>query len=149
MVVTTLVKEASPLIRYRTRDLTRLIDHPCSCGSILPLHDRILGRSDDMIILRGVNLYPAHIDEVLSRTRGIGSEYQIHLNRLEDGKDHMAIRVERAEKGNPGDDSALSQVIAGEIRKKLLVSGEVEIVAYGALPRSERKSKRVFDNRGF
>jgi phenylacetate-CoA ligase len=149
MVVTTLCKEAAPLIRYRTRDLTRLVDHPCSCGNILPMHDRILGRSDDMIIFRGVNLYPAHIDEILSRTKGIGSEYQIHLDRLEDGKDHMAIKVERVEGGDAGGDSALSRAIAGEIRKKLLVSGEVEIVAYGALPRSERKSKRVYDNRGF
>ncbi len=66
MVVTTLCKEAAPLIRYRTRDLTCLIDHPCSCGNILPMHDRILGRSDDMIIFRAVNIYPGQIDQVLS-----------------------------------------------------------------------------------
>jgi len=66
MVITTLCKEAAPLIRYRTRDLTRMIDHSCSCGSILPMHDRILGRSDDMIIFRAVNIYPGQIDEVLS-----------------------------------------------------------------------------------
>jgi len=66
MVITTLCKEAAPLIRYRTRDLTRMIDHPCSCGSVLPMHDRILGRSDDMIIFRAVNIYPGQIDEVLS-----------------------------------------------------------------------------------
>jgi phenylacetate-CoA ligase len=63
MVVTTLSKEAAPLIRYRTRDLTRAIDHPCSCGNILPMHDRILGRSDDMFIFRAVNIYPGQIDE--------------------------------------------------------------------------------------
>ena len=74
MVVTTLCKEAAPLIRYRTRDLTRLIDEPCACGNILPRHDRILGRSDDMIIFRGVNLYPAHVDEILSKINGAGSE---------------------------------------------------------------------------
>ncbi len=67
-MVTTLRKEAAPLIRYRTRDLTRLIDHPCSCGSILPMHDRILGRSDDMIIFRAVNIYPGQIDSLLSKS---------------------------------------------------------------------------------
>lgn len=149
MVVTTLCKEAAPLVRYRTRDLTRLIDHPCSCGNLLPMHDRILGRSDDMIIFRGVNLYPAHVDEILSQIPGIGSEYQIHLNHLEDGKDYMALKVERADAADPQGDPALSRSIAAAIRKKLLVSGEVEMVAYGALPRSERKSKRVYDNRGF
>jgi phenylacetate-CoA ligase len=113
------------------------------------MHDRILGRSDDMIIFRGVNLYPAHVDEILSQTPGIGSEYQIHLNRLEDGKDYMVIKVERAEAADPQGDPACSRVIADAIRKKLLVSGEVEMVAYGALPRSERKSKRVFEHRGF
>jgi phenylacetate-CoA ligase len=76
MVVTTLCKEAAPLIRYRTRDLTRLIQQPCSCGSLLPLHDRILGRSDDMIIFRAVNIYPGQIDEVLSTISEANCEYQ-------------------------------------------------------------------------
>jgi phenylacetate-CoA ligase len=102
-----------------------------------------------MIIFRGVNLYPAHVDEILSQIPGIGSEYQIHLNHLEDGKDYMALKVERADAADPQGDPALSRSIAAAIRKKLLVSGEVEMVAYGALPRSERKSKRVYDNRGF
>ena len=66
MVVTTLNKEAAPLIRYRTRDLTRLIPNACSCGNILPLHDRIMGRTDDMIIFRAVNIYPGQIDEMLA-----------------------------------------------------------------------------------
>ncbi len=147
MVVTTLRKEATPLIRYRTRDLTKLILKRCSCGSILPMHDRLLGRSDDMFIFRAVNIYPGQIDHILSNIKGIGSEYQIHLDRGGDGKEYMAIKVERAEKGNPAEDPVLASTIEEEIKKQILVSGKVEMVDYGNLPRSERKSKRVFDNR--
>jgi len=147
-VITTLRKEAAPLVRYRTRDLTRLIPERCSCGSILPMHDRLLGRSDDMFIIRAVNIYPGQIDHILSNTPGVGTEYQIHLDQKEDGKDYMTIKVERSEGGNPIGDSALATTIEEEIKKQILVSGKVEVVAYGALPRSERKSKRVFDNRG-
>ncbi len=148
MVITTLRKEAAPLVRYRTRDLTKLIPKRCSCGSILPMHDRLLGRSDDMFIIRAVNIYPGQIDHILSNTTGVGSEYQIHLDRKEDGKDYMTIKVERTEQGNPAGDPALASNIEEEIKKQILVSGKVEIVDYGTLPRSERKSKRVFDNRG-
>jgi phenylacetate-CoA ligase len=147
MVITTLSKEAAPLVRYRTRDLTRLIDRPCSCGNLLPLHDRILGRSDDMIIFRGVNLYPAHIDHILSQMAGVGSEYQILLNRERNGKEAMIVRVERSEGKTAADDGAIAGAIEQQIKKLVLVSARVELVDYGALPRSERKSKRVFDDR--
>ena len=148
MVITTLRKEAAPLVRYRTRDLTKLILKRCSCGSILPMHDRLLGRSDDMFIIRAVNVYPGQIDHILSKKKGVGSEYQIHLDQKEDGKDYMTIKVERTEGGPPAEDSTLARSIEEEIKKQILVSGKVEIVNYGSLPRSERKSKRVFDNRG-
>ena len=147
MVITTLRKEAAPLIRYRTRDLTKLIPKRCSCGSILPMHDRLLGRSDDMFIIRAVNIYPGQIDHILSSIKGVGSEYQIHLDRKEDGKDYMTIKVERMEGGNPGEDPTLASTIEEEIKKQILVSGKAEVVHYGTLPRSERKSKRVFDHR--
>ena len=147
MVVTTLKKEAAPLIRYRTRDLTRLIPGQCPCGSILPRHDRLLGRSDDMIIFRAVNIYPGQIDHVLSGIEGIGSEYQIILDRKADGKDYMDIKVERDQGIDSSQDEELSKKIGGEIKKQILVSGNIEIVDYGSLPRSERKTKRVFDNR--
>ena len=149
MVVTTLRKEAAPLIRYRTRDLTRLIPGKCPCGSVLPRHDRLLGRSDDMIIFRAVNIYPGQIDHILSGIPGIGSEYQIILDRKEDGKDYMTIKVERDQAGDRGKDPQTTKKIGEEIKKQVLVSAAVEIVDYGALPRSERKSKRVFDNREF
>ncbi len=111
------------------------------------MHDRLLGRSDDMFIFRAVNIYPGQIDHILSNTRGVGSEYQIHLNRAQDGKDYMTVKVERLEGGGSSGDEALASAIEEEIKKQILVSGKVEMVDYGTLPRSERKSKRVFDNR--
>lgn len=147
MVVTTLKKEAAPLIRYRTRDLTRAVPKPCSCGSIFPMHDRILGRSDDMIIFRAVNIYPGQIDEILSTISGIGSEYQVILERGKDGKDYMTIKVEREREVEKERDRELAERIQREIKNKLLVTAKIEIVDYGSLPRSERKSKRIFDNR--
>jgi phenylacetate-CoA ligase len=147
MVVTTLCKEAAPLIRYRTRDLTRLIDHPCSCGNILPMHDRILGRSDDMIIFRAVNIYPGQIDQVLSSVADAGCEYQIHLDRKTDGKDYMTVRLECNEKIDPAGKTELAKKVSQEIKNKIMVSAHVEVVDYGSLPRSEKKAKRFFDNR--
>jgi phenylacetate-CoA ligase len=128
MVVTTLSKEAVPLIRYRTRDLTRLIPGKCPCGSILPRHDRLLGRSDDMIIFRAVNIYPGQVDHVLSGIEGIGSEYQIIVDRKEDGRDYMKIKVEAA----IGVDAAQFEDLAGRIsrgvKKQIMVSAEVEML---------------------
>jgi phenylacetate-CoA ligase len=147
MVVTTLRKEAAPLIRYRTRDLTRLIPGRCSCGNILPRHDKILGRSDDMFIIRGVNIYPGQIDHVLSQASRVGSEFQVFLERGADGKDYLTVRVERAEGADPKEDRALAAHLEHFISHQLLVSGKVEVVDFQSLPRTERKSKRVFDKR--
>jgi len=147
LVVTTLCKEASPLIRYRTHDVTRIIDAPCACGVPFPRHDRIVGRTDDMFIYRAVNIYPSQIDHVLSRIEGVGSEFQIHLKQREDGRDMMIIRAERGIKASPADDAYLAEKVATEIRRKILVRSQVEIVSYGDLPRTERKSRRVFDDR--
>ena len=146
MVVTTLKKEAAPLIRYRTRDLTRKITTPCSCGNILPMHDRILGRTDDMIIFRAVNIYPGQIDEILSSIPDIGSEYQVILDAGDDGRDYMTIRVEDGKDGVT-DRRAAADRIAREVKNRIMVSCKVEMVDYAGLPRSERKSKRIYDNR--
>lgn len=146
MVVTTLKKEAVPLIRYRTRDLTALKPDPCSCGRLLPRHDRLMGRSDDMFIIRAVNVYPGQIDSILSGVPSIGSEYQVILERRE-GKDFMILKVERALGGAASTDGRTAGEVTDMIKKKILVTPEVDVVDYGALPRSERKTKRVFDNR--
>lgn len=147
MVVTTLRKEGAPLIRYRTRDLTRIIPQPCPCACPLPMHDRILGRSDDMFIVRAVNIYPGQIDHLLSQIAEIGSEYQVHLERREDGRDYMILKVERRPRYKTQDNEAIARRVSQEIRKHILVSAEVEVLDHGGLPRTERKSKRVFDHR--
>ncbi|MEW6387709.1 MAG: ATP-binding cassette domain-containing protein [Thermodesulfobacteriota bacterium] len=147
MVVTTLAKEAAPLIRYRTRDITRIISGPCTCGTVLPRHSRIRGRTDDMFKFRAVNIYPSSIDKILSDIPGLGSEYQIHLTRDDAGRDHMLLKVERGEGVEAGRADELGREIVYTVKHKLLVTPEVEVVAYGALPRSERKSQRVFDTR--
>jgi phenylacetate-CoA ligase len=146
MVVTTLRKEAVPLIRYRTRDLTALKPEPCSCGRLIPRHDRILGRSDDMFIVKAVNIYPGQIDSVLSGLDGIGSEYQVIIERV-DGRDLMTLRVERNRDTEPGRDPHTAGSVRDALKRKILVTPEVEIVPYASLPRSERKTKRVFDKR--
>ena len=149
MVYTTLRKEGSPLIRYRSRDLTRLVDGECPCGCVLPRHDRILGRSDDVIIFRGVNIYPGQVDEILSGIAGVGCEYQVVLDHGEDGRDYMQVRVERAKDGDERNDQMLGKAVTSAIKHSLLVSCSPEILPHGTLPRSERKTPRMFDRRKF
>jgi phenylacetate-CoA ligase len=149
MVFTSLCKEGSPLIRYRSHDLTRLLNGDCPCGCSMPRHDRILGRSDDMFILKGVNVYPGQIDEVLSGISGVGSEYQLHLERRGDGRDYMILKVEKTPAMHESGDKPLSEIIAKKLKDRLMVSCAVEIAPYGSLPRSEKKTKRVFDSRAY
>lgn len=147
MVITTLCKEGSPLIRYRTRDITRIIPGPCTCGSIMPRHSRIKGRSDDTIKFRGVNIYPSSIDTILSAVPGLGSEYQIHLTRGDGGRDHLRLVVERAEGVAAGRGPELIHEAGHQIKRQLMVTVDLELVDYGSLPRSDRKIQRVFDSR--
>ncbi len=146
MVVTTLCKEAAPLIRYRTRDLSRLIPGVCSCGRHLPRHDRLMGRSDDMIIFRGVNIYPGQISDVIQHYPELGGEYHMELTRKE-GRDSMRLQLERHASASADMDLTLAATFAADLRKALLVSAEVEMVPPGALPRAFGKSKRVTDLR--
>lgn len=148
MVVTTLCKEAAPLVRYRTRDLTRKITRTCSCGNILPIHDKIMGRSDDMIVLKGVNIYPGQIDEVLSSIPEVGSEYQLHLERKSDGKDYMTIKTELIQGIDPVNNDDIKHKIIKKVQSKILVRCNASFCAYGELPRFVGKTKRIFDNRG-
>ncbi len=147
MVYTTLYKEATPLVRYRSRDLARAVPGPCPCGSIMPRHSEILGRSDDVFIIRGVNVYPSEIDSVLSGIAGLGSEYQIHLDHQEDGRDYLKLKVERQVGIVADQDGSLSGELISRIKHRLMVTPKVELLAYGELPRSERKTRRVFDRR--
>jgi phenylacetate-CoA ligase len=147
MVVTTLAKEAAPLIRYRTRDITRIIPGPCTCGAVLPRHSRLSGRTDDMFKFRAVNIYPSGIDRILSEIPGLGSEYQVHLTRDDHGRDHMLLKVERGAGVEPGRADELGREVVYTLKRKLMVTPEVAVVDYGSMPRSERKSQRVFDTR--
>ncbi len=147
LVITSLKKEASPLIRYRTHDMTRIIPGDCPCGLSFPRHGRIQGRSDDMFIYRAVNIYPNQIDLILDPMDGVGSEYQIVLDHQENGRDMMTLKVERSDRASTSDDIALAATISDRLRRKLLVRAAVEILDPEALPRTQKKSRRVFDNR--
>jgi phenylacetate-CoA ligase len=143
IVVTTLRKQAMPLIRYRTRDLSRLYPDPCACGRPHPRIARLTGRSDDMVKVRGVALYPSQVDSVLSRVEGVGSEYQVVCLR-QGGRDRLIIKVEATELPL---DRRLQGRVAAAVKARIGVRPEVEVLAPGTLPRSERKTRRVFDER--
>lgn len=143
LVITTLRKQAAPLIRYRTHDLTRFIPHKCSCGSEYPMIGRILGRTDDMIKVKGVNIYPGQIENTLTNVKGVSSEYQVIIEHFE-GKDRMTLRVEAPDESS-FDDIALR--VEDTFKKLIGIKIICECVAMGSLPRSEKKSKRVFDKR--
>ncbi|QGG49436.1 phenylacetate--CoA ligase family protein [Heliorestis convoluta] len=143
LVITTLTKEGMPLIRFRTRDLTRLVQEACPCGSPYPMMKRLIGRSDDMFKIKGVNIFPGQIDQVLSQTKGALSEYQIILERRE-YKDHMCLKVE-IEEGYSSDEVAAS--CRSQIKSSIGILAEVTCLPQGSLPRSEKKTKRLFDYR--
>ena len=146
LAVTSLCKEAAPLIRYRTRDITRLVPGVCACGLNLPRHDQIRARSDDMFILRGVNIYPGQITDVLALYPELGGEYHITLTRV-DGRDSMELAAERQSGVSSDLDQALAERVAEQLRLKLLVRSRVSITDHGSLPRTVSKSKRITDLR--
>ncbi|AKB85095.1 phenylacetate--CoA ligase family protein [Methanococcoides methylutens] len=146
LVITTLTKEGAPLIRYRTRDLTRIIPEACECGCPFPRIDRLLGRTDDRIKIKGVNVYPGQIEDVIQRVEGVSSEYQIILER-DQGRDSMLFRVEIDGADDPEKNAGSAKALNKAFRDFIGISVNVECVGMGELPRSEKKSKRVFDNR--
>jgi len=143
IVITTLVKEGAPLIRYRTHDLSRIIPEKCTCGRCWPRIDIIKGRTDDMMKIKGVNVFPAQIEEVLHQFPEVSSEYQIRISHL-DGKDTMRIYVETT-----GDVEflKLADSIARKVKSVIGFTPLVKVVEIGVLPRSEKKTKRVIDER--
>ena len=143
IVITTLVKEGAPLIRFRTHDLSRIIPGECPCGSKFPRIDVITGRSDDMMKIKGVNVFPKQIEEILGTFHELSSEYQIRISHL-DGKDSMRIYVEAS---GSNDFKALQQQVAAAVKSKIGFTPIVYVVELGFLPRSEKKSKRVIDER--
>ena len=145
LVITTLRKEGAPLLRYRTRDLTRIIPGTCKCGRTYPRIDRIIGRTDDMVKVKGVNIYPGQIDEVLREVDGASSEYQILIDHI-NGKDVMTLKVEYNSDGDT-DRSDIEDNIVDIFKKKIGIQIIAEVSGIGSLPRSEKKSKRIIDYR--
>ncbi|MFB7176455.1 phenylacetate--CoA ligase PaaK [Streptomyces sp. NPDC056257] len=145
LVFTSLTKEAMPVIRYRTRDLTRLL--PGTARPAFRRMEKITGRSDDMIILRGVNLYPTQIEEILLRTAGLAPHFQLRLTR-EGRMDALTVRVEaRRETDADGREAAAAQVVRA-VKEGIGVSVRVEVVDPETLERSVGKIKRMVDLRG-
>ena len=145
IVLTTLVKEGAPLIRFRTHDLSRIIPGECKCGCKYPRIDIIKGRSDDMFKVHGVNMFPAQVEEVLRAIPGVSSEYAIALGWDENtNKDVMMMTVE-ADYNYSFEN--LARTIQEQIKSRIGVTPKVNIVPVGTLPRSEKKTKRVTDYR--
>jgi len=145
IVITTLCKEGAPLIRYRTHDLSRTIPGKCECGSEFPRIDAILGRSDDMVKVRGSIIYPSQVDELLATIDGVSSEYQIMIDHL-NGRDILTLFFETTvEIGNQS--AQLEKAVNAEFKKKIGLTPKSKAVGMGELPRSEKKTPRVFDNR--
>ncbi len=146
LVITTLTKEGAPLIRYRTRDLTRIIPGLCKCGCPFPRIDRILGRSDDRIKFKAVNIYPGQIEDIIHKVPGVSSEYQILLTR-KDGRDNMTFRVEIEDAEDPAKKLKAEKALGKAFKDFIGVSVDIVGVKLGELPRSMKKTKRVIDER--
>lgn len=150
LVITTLTKEGIPLIRYRTRDITSLTRKPCKCGRTMVKMGRVYGRTDDMIIIRGVNIFPSQIETVLMNAgEGIEPHYQIIIDRI-DSVDIIEIQVEISEKVFSDEVRVLERLrkrIEQDMQSMLGISAKITLVSPNSLPRSEGKAKRVTDKR--
>jgi phenylacetate-CoA ligase len=147
LVFTTLTKEGMPLIRYRTRDRTRLFAEPCACGRTLMRMDRILGRTDDMIVVRGVNVFPQVIEHVLLAIPGLDPHYEIIVERPEGRLDTLAVTVETSGVIEDHAEHPLRRRAEDALAEALGVSVTVRLAGPKALQRSEGKAKRVIDRR--
>lgn len=144
LVITTLRKEGAPLVRYRTHDLSRIIPGECECGSPFPRIDTLIGRTDDMVKVKGVNIFPAQVEEIIKFTDGASSEYQVMIDHLE-GKDIMTVFFETD--AGVEDREQIERNMESIFKGKLGMTPNAKAVAIGELPRSEKKTQRIFDNR--
>ena len=149
VVFTTLTKEGIPVVRYRTRDISRIIPEPCACGRTFRRMERITGRSDDMLIIRGVNVFPSQIEQVLGSVTGVAPHYQVVLSKR-GSLDHVQVQVEVAPEFSFDEVRELERLqkrVKAEIESALAVSIEVKLVEPKTIARSEGKAKRVLDMR--
>ena len=146
LVITSLRREAMPLIRYRTRDITKILSDTCACGRTHRRISRIMGRSDDMFVVKGVNIFPQQIEQILMGIKGVAQNYQIVLESL----DQLTIKVEISKDlfdGNIDHLLKLQAAITAKVRAEILVKPTIELLEPGTLPVSEGKAKRVIDIR--
>ena len=147
LVLTTINREAMPLLRYRTRDLTRILPGECPCGRHHKRLDRMKGRSDDMMILKGVNIFPIQIENILMQFRELGTDYLITLTNLE-ANDEMTVEVELNEfTDDYGFLQRLTKEITRQLKDEILITPRVKLVPKGSLPKQEGKAVRVKDLR--
>lgn len=144
IVITTLRKQGAPLIRYRTHDLSRIIPGRCECGSEFPRIATLIGRTDDMVKVKGVNIFPGQIDEIISEAEGASSEYQVMIDHL-NGRDIMTVFFET--KLPAGEKEKLEGAVCDMFKSRVGLTIVAKAVPMGDLPRSEKKSNRIFDNR--
>jgi phenylacetate-CoA ligase len=143
MVITTLTREGLPLVRYRTGDITAIVSRkPCQCGSSMLRVDRIKGRTDDMIVIKGVNFYPSQIESLIMSTKGAYGQYQIKLTKME-GKDQILLLIEYEGKNMDKFKESLQEKIYNFLGFHI----ELKILPVGSLPRSKGKFMRVIDER--
>ena len=146
LVITTLTKEALPMLRYRTRDITRLTDEPCACGRTHRRILRVTGRNDDMLIIRGVNVYPSQIEAVLVGLPGISPHYQLVVERR-GSLDHVTIEVEAAP-GSPASDwPETAARVVHHVKSLIGITTDIVMKSVGEVPRSQGKAVRVRDLR--
>jgi phenylacetate-CoA ligase len=146
LVLTAPTKEALPVLRYRTRDLTRLYREPCPCGRTSARISRILGRTDDMLIIRGVNVFPSQIEHALLGIDGLEPHYQLVLGTREDHQDDLRVRVEMAKDVASGHE-VLAARVSETLQDALSLAATVELTPPQTIPRSEGKAVRVLDER--
>ncbi|WP_350455058.1 phenylacetate--CoA ligase family protein [Slackia heliotrinireducens] len=149
LIITTLTRECCPMIRYRTRDLTRLIPEPCTCGRTHHKLDRLKGRTDDMLIIRGVNVFPSQIEQVITQFPDVATHYQIVLT-TKDGLDNCEVQIETVD-DFPFDEirklEKLRNDLMAEFKSNLQIKVNVRIVEPNTIARSEGKAKRIIDKR--
>ena len=149
MVITTLTKEGMPVLRYRTKDITSVTYEPCKCGRTLARMARVVGRTDDMLIIRGVNVFPSQIESVLMGMKELGKTYEIVVDRV-NYMDTLEVRVEVDDAGLLTDYSKLEELVAKirhALRVVLQLDVKVRLVEPFSIKRAEGKVKRVIDLR--
>ncbi|MCG8467259.1 MAG: phenylacetate--CoA ligase [Gemmatimonadetes bacterium] len=150
LVFTCVTKQALPLLRYRTRDLTRLSRAPCACGRTTVRMERVVGRNDDMLIVRGVNVFPSQIEAAVLSVEGVEPYYEIIVDRSERRLDTLDVRLEASEDawGDRDRRTAVEERARRGIQETLGITCRIELVEPGGIPRSEGKAARVIDRRG-